>query len=1355
MKKFFSLLCATLLVFSASAAPVAKKAEIAKKAVAVEQVQKVQFEKAQSEKIVSLENIQLSNQLNAAPALKVNNQTANLWKKGTTQAQTKAIHHNSPRMEFAMAQAHRTQSMQKMTGVVPSRAPQATKEELTITAYEIDDTYADGEYDLYFLTSIGGETRQISIYLYNSSLEGSYDINNYNIDPYSCVIGPGYDPYYEMSACSMTITSLGDNQYSCECSFTIETGSYTFSTTLEYEPTPPTPVTGADTISVSNVTVDLTSSWYYTHFYFMAGTKDQGNVNADIMIMIDDYSASITGDWKYDDIYYYSSVGSKTIDYYATDSYFKCENVQDNTYKINALLHMEGDVIYVIDNATFTIEAPAPIEKTREETINCTTGKLKDLIADYDAFTIEAYNADSSRAVFFEVDDVKSIIGTFTEEDMNPYYTYVADADKEDFYNMIEASLSISINQDGDTVIAATMLAQGEINTSDIPEFTISLTLPYQEKPAPTPTLAEKYDANGLKYNGTTRTWLPVDSWTLRTGTDEEGDYLDGIIPALTSTTDKVYYTIEDDSVLVFKSTLLKLVNTGSAIMAASIESFSSGDGSFRLVVGKDGSLKLQNPNEVIGYGAYSYPELVYQGSFGQYAGLTYTVQAPITERDTVKVTADMKLLAEPTNGIIKVSAESNDTTFILEVVGTDTIGTFSLADGTLSQQNYYGIVSDAGKSDFAEGEVTIDREGTGLKLTGLMIGNDEKAYVFDWTYTPITERDTVKVNLNSIIIEEDINSQTETHRGWLFEGQDTDTMYIVQVLGQEKFGTFSYATGTLGKNFYNIIPSSGQGRCQFLQGEVTITEDKDGITLIGELLGQDEKVYVFHWNQPSGVLNYDADAPFDATFAYSDMSADLDEGVIGIYATNAEGYTIGLELYADPAATEIPAGVYTISDTQEAGTALQSLGIADGYLTECFAGTRGASGINVPCWFMVDGTITLSYDEYGKLKVVVDAKNSYGQPVTALIAYEKIEPKSTVEIANAEVYVYDGFVELYGIMNFYGGNADGYKFDLYAYADTIAGDFLEAIDFGDCELTTPDGKVGVIDAYEFKVERDGKNLTLTAKVLGSDTVQYNISATGYLGYIQGDAVEGYVGEFAVEEVAIQQVTLSRVKYIYIQGENAAGDQLALVVKGELKDGAIAAGTYNEVMACTGFDAEGQINPSFVGNADAVWFIQSGELVVNENGAMAFAGVNSYDAPVAIGFTVPTVPTTFNVTVPEGTDACYLVGSLNAWNIGEPIAMTKVDDTHYTYTAEEDLTGAEYKYVHGAEWAKVEKNADGSEMGNRVVNAAVMNDTVAMWADATGLRNPKANVKAAKRINNGQIIIVRENKEYNILGAAL
>ncbi|MBQ0075876.1 MAG: hypothetical protein KBS69_01885, partial [Bacteroidales bacterium] len=68
MQKFFSLVCAILLVFSASAAPVAQKAQLVKKApVAVEQMQKVQLEKAQ---------VANFNQLSAAPALTVSNQKA-------------------------------------------------------------------------------------------------------------------------------------------------------------------------------------------------------------------------------------------------------------------------------------------------------------------------------------------------------------------------------------------------------------------------------------------------------------------------------------------------------------------------------------------------------------------------------------------------------------------------------------------------------------------------------------------------------------------------------------------------------------------------------------------------------------------------------------------------------------------------------------------------------------------------------------------------------------------------------------------------------------------------------------------------------------------------------------------------------------------------------------------------------------------------------------------------------------------------------------------------------------------------------------------------------------------------------
>lgn len=82
---------------------------------------------------------------------------------------------------------------------------------------------------------------------------------------------------------------------------------------------------------------------------------------------------------------------------------------------------------------------------------------------------------------------------------------------------------------------------------------------------------------------------------------------------------------------------------------------------------------------------------------------------------------------------------------------------------------------------------------------------------------------------------------------------------------------------------------------------------------------------------------------------------------------------------------------------------------------------------------------------------------------------------------------------------------------------------------------------------------------------------------------------------------------------------------------------------------------------------------------------------------------------TWNVTVPDGTKACYIAGNLNGWTFSE---MTKVDDTHYTITVETDKTDG-YKYACGPNWAYVEKTADGNEMGNRTYSA---NDVVAKWA---------------------------------------
>lgn len=96
----------------------------------------------------------------------------------------------------------------------------------------------------------------------------------------------------------------------------------------------------------------------------------------------------------------------------------------------------------------------------------------------------------------------------------------------------------------------------------------------------------------------------------------------------------------------------------------------------------------------------------------------------------------------------------------------------------------------------------------------------------------------------------------------------------------------------------------------------------------------------------------------------------------------------------------------------------------------------------------------------------------------------------------------------------------------------------------------------------------------------------------------------------------------------------------------------------------------------------------------------------------------PTPTLTYSVTVPSGTNACYIIGEMNSWTF---TAMNKVDATHYTISCPA-FSDFEYKYCSGADWSYVEVNADGSALANNRTYTA--NDVVAKWSSvylATGI----------------------------------
>ncbi len=130
----------------------------------------------------------------------------------------------------------------------------------------------------------------------------------------------------------------------------------------------------------------------------------------------------------------------------------------------------------------------------------------------------------------------------------------------------------------------------------------------------------------------------------------------------------------------------------------------------------------------------------------------------------------------------------------------------------------------------------------------------------------------------------------------------------------------------------------------------------------------------------------------------------------------------------------------------------------------------------------------------------------------------------------------------------------------------------------------------------------------------------------------------------------------------------------------------------------------------------------------------------------------PETGVTYNVTVPTGTNACYIAGDMNGWSFTE---MTKVDDTHYTITIETATKADGYKYASGADWKYVEKGANGEELGNRVWSE---NDVVATWAavyvpETVGFENIEATENAVKFVENGKLYIIREGNIYDATGA--
>jgi len=87
-----------------------------------------------------------------------------------------------------------------------------------------------------------------------------------------------------------------------------------------------------------------------------------------------------------------------------------------------------------------------------------------------------------------------------------------------------------------------------------------------------------------------------------------------------------------------------------------------------------------------------------------------------------------------------------------------------------------------------------------------------------------------------------------------------------------------------------------------------------------------------------------------------------------------------------------------------------------------------------------------------------------------------------------------------------------------------------------------------------------------------------------------------------------------------------------------------------------------------------------------------------------------TAQVTYTVTVPNGTNSCFIAGEMTGWNQQQ---MNPVSTNVYTITIPYATTAQQYKYCSGPAWNYTETTATGGSVSNR--NYAT-HDIVARWA---------------------------------------
>ena len=352
--------------------------------------------------------------------------------------------------------------------------------------------------------------------------------------------------------------------------------------------------------------------------------------------------------------------------------------------------------------------------------------------------------------------------------------------------------------------------------------------------------------------------------------------------------------------------------------------------------------------------------------------------------------------------GIIIAGASNEDYTVSMYLPSDDYLGTFDAEEVSLSIK------------DADEGTITVANTATGVAITGTVLSMDGVQYTLNLQYVipDATSQETITMSGKLTNYE---------GQAWQFIGSTASQMVTIAAYATSIPGT--YGRSDLMADYTYVVKVVGSDTLYYdmVDANVVVAVNGQNATITGTLKGQNYEnsadVIEFTLNLTATVeesgsgggegSQYDnSEYDFIETFSTYDVDNQYlaQYGDLIVTATNANGASVGLDMYIGDGESTLTPGEYTISDSEEPMTIYP--GSCNGTnVYYSFFGYTNSEGYITDMWFPVSGSVIVS--ESGVISI--DALNSYGKRIFVRLGEWPEGIENTDAKAAAQKVVRDG----------------------------------------------------------------------------------------------------------------------------------------------------------------------------------------------------------------------------------------------------------------------------------------------------------------------------------------------------------